>query len=61
MNLCLETDVLNADALHENLQLFQNQRLQFADCNPVNFVNIEVANGIAYFLCVLSQDAKRSL
>lgn len=56
MNLCLEIEVLSADAFHENLQLFQNQqRLQFADCNPVNFVNIEVANAIAYFLCVLSK------
>lgn len=61
MNLCLEIEVLKADALHENLQLFHNQRMQFADCNPVNFVNIEVANAIAYFLCVFSQDVKRSL
>lgn len=61
MDLSLETEVLNADALHENFQLFQNQRLQFADCNPVNFVNIEVANAIAYFQCVLSQEVKRSL
>lgn len=31
----------------------------FADCNSVNFVNTEVADVIAYFLCVLSQELKR--
>lgn len=64
MNLCLEIEVLKADALHENLQLFHNQRMQFADCNPVNFVNIEAANAIAalqFSVCALTRCKKESI
>lgn len=47
-----------------SLKIFSYFRIRdyrFADCNPVNFVNTEVANVIAYFLCALSQDVKRDL